>query len=242
MNIDILHPEIFPKDKIIAGLTKKNPQIAEGRGLSFSPAEVHTLTEIEEHKKLLADFLEIKPEELKFQHQVHSKRVRVIALDTNEEDADGLITNEKGLVISVKVADCAAILLYDPVHEAIGAIHSGWRGTRQNICSYGIDKMRKEYASRPKDLLAFVSPCASGRNYEVGYDVAKFFPETSVKVRKEKYLFDNKKEILTQLLDAGVRKKNIEISPICTIEDEDFHSFRRDGDKSGRMAAYIGFK
>ncbi|MGB9911954.1 MAG: polyphenol oxidase family protein, partial [Candidatus Kapaibacteriota bacterium] len=94
----------------------------------------------------------------------------------------------------------------------------------------------------PRNLLVYISPLASGKRYEVGEDVAKLFPLSTIPTPNGKYFFDNRKEIIYQLKETGVEEKNIEYSPLCTISNTNLHSYRRDKEKSGRMAAFIGLK
>ena len=128
------------------------------------------------------------------------------------------------------------------MNDVISGIHSGWRGTKLNIVNKGIKIMNDKFNSKPKQLLVYISPCASGNNYEVEYDVAQYFPNSVSKINDKKYLYDNRSEIYNQLLDARIKKENIESSKICTIDNLNYHSFRRDGNKSGRMSAFIGLK
>lgn len=242
MEIDIITPDIFPKEYIISGVTKRNLDNFPPFGLSMAPAEILTLEQVKEHQRQLANYLGIDIKQLKFQHQVHSDYIQVVNYSTGYNNSDGLITNEKGLFLCIKIADCVAVLCYDIKNNAIGAFHSGWRGTRQNIIAKGIEKMYRTYGTKPRDLLVYLSPSASGRSYEVGWDVAQYFPNAIKQISEKKYLFDNKKQIKLQLLECGVNKNNIEISEICTIEDEDYHSYRRDKEKSGRMASFIALK
>jgi YfiH family protein len=194
------------------------------------------------YRNVLSDYLGTEPSNLKFQKQVHGVNIIQVGRDYSFDTADGLITNEKGLYLCARTADCAAILIYDPVHEAVGALHSGWRGTLQNIAKAGIEKMNHAYNSKPEDILAYISPCASVENYEVDYDVAGYFPDSVIPLGNGKYLYDNKKQIFLQLIQAGLKPANIEISDVCTIADKNFHSYRRDGKAAGRMAAYIAIK
>jgi len=240
MSIDILKPTIFPNEKVISGVTLKNQHIFPEIGLTFTPSQKCTKEEVVHHKAILADEIGVELNKLKFQHQIHSDIIRVINKDSEETDSDAMITDQQGLILCVKIADCAAILAYDSKNNAIAAIHSGWRGTQQNITAKSIKRMIEIYGSKPENLLIFISPCASGNNYEVGEDVAKFFPRSTKQIEYGKYLFDNTKELLFQLQEIGVYKNNIETSDICTIENEHFHSYRRDKDSSGRMCAFIG--
>ncbi len=154
-----------------------------------------------------------------------------------------MITAFKGLVLCVIIADCAAVLMFDPKNGVVAGLHSGWRGTQMNITQKGIELLKATFKTNPADLLVYISPCASGESYIVRKDVAQHFPRTSRKINDEEYLFDNRAEIQLQLADCGVLKENIEMSAGCTIGGEnDYHSYRRDGERSGRMAAFIGMK
>ena len=86
-------------------------------------------------------------------------------------EADGLISDLPGDVIGVKIADCLGILIYDPRQRVIAAVHSGWRGTHQNIVGEAVRTLCEGWGSTPGDLWVGLSPSASGRNYEVGTDV-----------------------------------------------------------------------
>jgi len=81
---------------------------------------------------------------------------------------------------------------------------------------------------------------ASGEKYEVDLEVATLFEEKHlVELVGGKYLLDVKAANLDQLLFAGIPRKQIEVSPLCTISDERLHSYRRDGKRSGRMLVVI---
>ncbi len=70
-------------------------------------------------------------------HQVHGKKT-VLYQEGDEPknpfaEADAIVTDQKGTVLLVQTADCQSILLYDPVKKVVGGIHSGWKGSLQNI-------------------------------------------------------------------------------------------------------------
>lgn len=238
---EILNPTIFPENVIISGVTKKNLKLFPEKGFSISNLDYFSKNEIIAHRKYLAFELGFQYKQLKFQKQVHKTDIQLVNPKTaNDKKTDGMITNEKGIILNISIADCTAILIYDSVNNAIGAIHSGWRGTAANIALKSIELLNKTFKSEPHDLLVYLSPCASGRKYEVGKDVAYYFPESSIPIGNNKYLYDNQKQIIMQLLSAGILKHNIEASNICTISNKDYHSYRRDKEKSGRMSAFIG--
>ncbi|MFH1052140.1 MAG: peptidoglycan editing factor PgeF [bacterium] len=221
----------------------RNSDLFPEKGFSISNLDYYTEYEIDTHRRFLANELGYEIDKLKFQKQVHGTDIQIVSSQTpNGLETDGMITSEKGVILNVSIADCLAVLIYDPVNQVIAGIHSGWKGTKENIAKKGIRKLVENFSSNPENLLVYLSPCASGRKYVVGYDVAQFFPLTSVQINEEKYLFDNRKQVYGQLIESGVRARNIEVSDICTIENTNYHSFRRDSDKSGRMSSFIGLK
>jgi polyphenol oxidase len=239
MNLKIIKPAIFSQFNIISGVTERNIELFPQKGLSFSNAEIFSDKEIALHKNILAEYLNIPSQNLKFQHQVHGTTIRIITPQSVYEDSDAMITNFKNIIICSKIADCAAVLIYDPINQCVAAIHSGWKGTMQNITVLTINKLITEYGSNPKKLLAYISPAASVNKYEVKWDVAQYFPH-SIRIIDNIYYFDNKKEIKLQLMATGMLESNIEVSGECTISNNNLHSFRRDGKLSGRMTSFIG--
>jgi len=88
---------------------------------------------------------------------------------------DGLITNVRGVLLSVRVADCYPVLLADVKRKAIGIFHAGWRGTTQRIVEKGVGDMRRYFGSRPQDILAVVGPGIGSCCYEIGEEVENEF-------------------------------------------------------------------
>jgi YfiH family protein len=185
-------------------------------------------------------------------NQTHSDHINIITeketkgwigLEDAVEDCDALITNKKGVVLTILTADCVPILLYDKEKEVVAAIHAGWKGTEAKIVAKTVKKMITVYGSDPKDIIAGVAPAIGRCCYEVGEDVAKhFFTEPlSFDIQGEKYMLDlpfiNKK----QLLDSGVLEEHIEMSDVCTAcEVERFFSYRKEQGCSGRFMSMIG--
>jgi hypothetical protein len=108
--------------------------------------------------------------------QIHSDLVHVV---TGPEDkplvGDGLITNVSGIAIGVQTADCFPLLLVDRKNKAVGAFHAGWRGTVQRIAEKGLGLMRREYGTRPEDVVAAIGPGIQACCYEVGEDLKANF-------------------------------------------------------------------
>lgn len=108
--------------------------------------------------------------------QCHSK---VIAIASANRDApargDGLMTAEAGLLLAIQTADCIPVVVADRRLRVVAGFHAGWRGTVQRIVESGIGKMRLEFNSRPKDLLAAIGPGIGACCYAVGEEVFSAF-------------------------------------------------------------------
>jgi len=177
-------------------------------------------------------------------HQVHSARViwncgTPARHQAVRPDADALIENTPGIAVGVKTADCVPILLADPKHHAVAAIHAGWRGSAAGIVYAAVQSMGEEFGTRPDDIYAAIGPSIGPCCYEVGEEVAaKFGIPGSGHVH-----LDLRAINAGQLTDAGVPARNVSTSPACTKCESDFyHSFRRDREAAGRMISWIRIK
>lgn len=175
--------------------------------------------------------------------QIHSSKV--LRVDKKSGDgivADGLLTNEKNLFVGVKTADCLPVLLFDKNKKAVGAIHSGWRGTYNGIVSEGVKRMKEEFGSEPENLIALLGPSISKCCYEIGKDVENLLEisfSEFIEKRKGKIYFDIRGANRMLLIKAGLKDNNIFELPLCTMcEKELFFSHRR-GEK-GRNIAFVG--
>jgi len=157
---------------------------------------------------------------------------------------DGMITNVPNLLLTVQVADCVPVLLYDHRQHAIGAFHAGWRGTVASIAAIGAKAMQKEYGSNPADIQAAIGPSIGPASYQVSNDVREAFA-TNFPYAAE--LFDTNMHLnlweanRRQLLDAGLQADNITVLGEDTATQTDrFFSHRAEAGHTGRMMAAIG--
>lgn len=151
-------------------------------------------------------------------------------------DADGLITNLPGIPLMTIHADCPPIILYDPVCHAVGALHSGWRGTVGKIAAVGVQLMTERYGSRPVDILAGIGPSIGPCCYQVGEPVlsqaaAAFGSSIASKLLALQgdgsHHFDLWGAIHLTLRQAGLAAEHIEQSRVCTLCHNDrFFSYR----------------
>lgn len=185
-------------------------------------------------------------------HQVHGSQVAIIDRpDMTREDLesyDAFITDLPGVAIGVRTADCVPILLSDPVHRVIAAVHSGWKGTVLKIARSAINLMGERFGTIPADLQAVIGPAIGPKSFQVGEDVAEKFraagfpmpmiwsfegPGDGSPMSGGHHidLFQANRWILEE---CGVRPDNIQVHDIDTYLDPAFFSARREGTQCGR--------
>jgi len=154
---------------------------------------------------------------------------------------DALVTMLRGVGLLIKIADCQAIFLVDPVQGVIANVHCGWRGSVARIPEKVVTFLSDRFGTNPENLLAGISPslgpcCAEFRNY------AEELPASFRSFQARTQHFDFWAISRWQLLRAGLRPDHIEIANRCTVcESEDFFSYR--GEKTtGRNAAVLAWR
>ena len=161
-------------------------------------------------------------------------------------EADGLITKEEDLAILIFFADCVPVLIGDKKQKICAAIHSGWKGTHKNIVGKAIEQLINEHHSNPKDLLCAIGPSIGPCHFEVSFnlyqEMTNLYGEDIGLITDGKYYLDLKKTVKKQLVAHQIPDEQIAVSPLCTVCEENLYSFRREGDASGRMAAFISLK
>jgi polyphenol oxidase len=108
--------------------------------------------------------------------QFHSDVIHLITAQCTEApNGDALISNVSGILLGVQTADCVPILLADTKRHAVAAIHAGWRGTLARIVVKTLGRMRMEFGTQARDVVAALGPAIGQSCYEVGADVAQAF-------------------------------------------------------------------
>lgn len=155
--------------------------------------------------------------------------------------ADALVTDLPDKFLVIQVADCQAVLLYDPVRQVVANVHCGWRGSILNIIGRSIEAMKHHFDCRPERIRAGIGPslgpcCAEFINYK------EEIPAVFWDYKDASDHFDFWAVSRDQLIDAGVPERNIELSRICTrCQTDEFYSYRA-AKTTGRFAAVIGLK
>jgi len=210
----------------------------EPRGMNLSFRVGDDPANVVENRKRFFGSLGIMESGLAIPHQCHSNNIQIVSLPGEYDACDGLVTQTKGLFLSVSVADCLPVVLYDSTNSVLGLVHAGWRGTAQGIVAKTVELMVKHFRADSSGMVAYLGPSAGVCCYEVGREVAEAFSLDQVERHGDRLSLNLKRANCHQLLGTGLSVENIEISPYCTIcTPQLFHSHRRDGNKSGRMMA-----
>ena len=189
--------------------------------------------------------------------QVHAAGVRVLKQGETGAgdvaalpDADAIVSNAKGYVLSVQVADCVPILMASAKAGVVAAVHAGWRGTCAGVARAAVDAMAREFRVDPSDLTVAVGPSIGPCCYGVGPSVLEAFALAGageedlarwfVKTEHGSLRLDLWAVNRDQLVGAGVREDHVYRSGLCTqTHRESFESYRVDGANAGRMLALI---
>jgi len=196
----------------------------------------------------------VTADRLRLVKQVHGIAVAVARRGAPAPDArpeaDIIVTDDPSIAIGVRVADCAPVLLHDPVTRVVGAAHAGWRGTASGAAAAAVRAMEKAFGARPTDLVAAIGPCLGACCGEVGPDVVEAFraggaDRASLDTwftpgRGDRSFLDLERANRDQLERAGLNPHAIFASGLCTKTHRDrLHSYRGDRDAAGRLLGAI---
>ena len=163
------------------------------------------------------------------------------------EGFDSIITDQNGLTIMIRVADCVPVILYDPASKIIAVVHAGWKGTLSEITIKTIHQMKKQFGCSPASIKAGIGPSIGKCCFSVSNEVAEKFTgqlersEYFVNQNNNSSYVDLKKANMVQMIIAGLKEENIETSEICTSCSSDvFFSHRREKGRAGRFALLAG--
>lgn len=164
---------------------------------------------------------------------------------------DALVTNDKDVTLVTYYADCTPVFFVDPVRNAIGLAHAGWRGTVGEITKKVVEKMTAEFGTVPADLVCAIGPVIGKCCYEVSSDCANEFiklfgaesPVIEKTARADKFMIDLALANKLLLIKAGVKEENIVLSDLCTQCNSDLlWSHRATAGKRGTMSAFMSLK
>jgi YfiH family protein len=169
--------------------------------------------------------------------QVHSDCVVFAGGPGVHGKADALLTDRSGFALAIRTADCVPILIADPEHHAVAAVHAGWRGTVSGVLTKTLAEMTSHFDTAAERVFVAIGPAIGVCCFEVGPEVAVQFGHPAEKTHVD-LIESNRRQVLT----AGVPAEHIAVAGRCTrCEARLFHSFRRDKEQAGRMVSAIGW-
>lgn len=224
-------------------------------GVSSGPFDSLNFTEvggdseenIQKNLNLVAQALRVQAEQIYFLTQVHGVAVRRVEsgedrMKVRAEVGDVVLSGKSDVAAAIRTADCVPILLACQETGLVAACHSGWQGCVKNVAGSAVRALREAGA---RSLLAAVGPHISLASFEVSEEVAEELAQASpdpdiVDRSGEKPHVDLRKMVHAQLRAEGLAESSLDDVPGCTVLDsEDFFSFRRDKNPSGRMLSAI---
>lgn len=231
---------------IVAGFSTRHGGVSEGphASLNLSLSMGDAEAQVWENRRRLFEAVGFSLDQVAYAGQVHGAEVVAVREAGLYRRCDGMVTGTPGLLLCISAADCAAVLLADAEAPVVGACHAGWRGAAAGIVARTVAAMQR-LGAEPGRLRAYVSPCISAENFEVGPEVAAQFDPAFVRrwPGKAKPHVDLKAAVAAQLEEAGVGALRVEVSPHCTMAETDtFFSHRAEKIRSGRMLGFVGMR
>lgn len=196
--------------------------------------------------------------------QLHTKNVKVLDAKINKDkpdlyemeynETDGFVTNKKNIVLSTTNADCILLMFFDPVKKVISNVHSGWKGTLQEISIEAVNKMINQFGCNPKDIICCICPSIRKCHFEVDKDVKDMFYDKFKELAEIDEIIEyneqkNKWNIDTVLINKvilkkmGLKPENIIDSGLCSVCNSNIiHSYRVEKQGYGVETALIELK
>ncbi len=247
----------FPE--LLHGFTTRYGGVSEGiySSLNLGFGRGDEAERVEENYRILCSALGLKTEDVIVTRQIHSDIVRKVSSadkkqrlsDPTPYEADALVTDEKGLVLTIFIADCIPVLLYAADSKAVGAAHAGWRGTVADIAGKTVETLCREYGGKTENIHAVIGEGIGRCCFETGPEVYKAVKALglncdmdvlAVDDRNGKYHVDLKEVNRQLLLCAGVPYGNITVSAECTrCMSDKYWSHRATNGERGVQAAFI---
>lgn len=250
-------PEIFHpwKDKLLGGIFLGSLENGEERNLSFSSDE--SADQVLKYRAAFCQQLQLPKDSYHSLQQCHGSRVITLPGPEQQDcrgktppQADGMLSNEKGILMAVYAADCVPILVYDPEKHCAAALHGGWKGCYSEIAPQGLRQMTRLYKSAPQDVRVWMGPAIGSCCYQVDQDLAEKFQNRFgltappyIEKRNGSWYLDLREIHKWQLIKMGVPAHQISCDTHCSYcNKREYPSYRREKEKAGRMTAFLSLK
>jgi YfiH family protein len=253
-------PDISAHSGLVCGTTTRTGGVSlpPFDSLNPGPSWFDDPESMEKNREIIAQKIGWDRNKMVFCIQTHSSHICFVTAkesgagsfddETGIPDTDALYTETSGLLLCVVTADCHPILVADPKRRAIAAVHAGWKGAFAGIASKTV-KLFLDRGSSPKDLIIAHGPGIEACCYGVSEEYRSHWLsknrmyENCFSSKNGQPYFDLRKAIDLELTDCGVEKEKIYSLRNCTCcHEEKFYSYRRDGERTGRMMNFIGMR
>ena len=195
------------------------------------------------NRNRLFESIGIKESQIAFTDQIHSANVNRANQSGLYKHTDAIITDRPNLFLAIQTADCFPLFAFHPEKKIVAAIHAGWRGAQKGIVENTMLHMKAQFNLDLSELLVVIGPGLQKECFEVEKDVYDLFDNKYVfkTKQKNKRLLNLETYLIDILKRQGVLRENIHSTGICTkCSEDEYYSFRRNGNKSGRMLGVIG--
>jgi YfiH family protein len=249
MNIELYINE----EEIVAGMTLRDDEEPESGNMALHTCS--SANDVIKNRIKFASFLGCDLGSLTCSDQTHSDNFVEVsytdrgrgALEQNSSfpDTDAIFTFEPNILLGCFTADCVPVIFFNKACGLIGVIHSGWRGTVNEISLKVFKHLIFEKTCNPVDFQVFIGKALSQEKFEVDGDVYKQFialgyaePYIVYNCITDKYHIDNKLTVKKQCELAGIPPEQIYVDPACTFKNPQCFSYREDQTR-GRHMSFI---
>jgi polyphenol oxidase len=228
------------KDGIAHGFFGRRGGVSKSvfESLNCGPGSGDNPDDVRANRKLVADALGAAPEKLLSLYQIHSAECLSVLEPWGEErpQADGMVTDIPGIVLSILTADCAPVLFCGWAGDkpVIGAAHAGWKGAIVGVLERTVEKMVRDYGVDIESIRACIGPCIQKKSYEVSQEFYETFMEQDGDNEKffqgsrkdGHFMFDLPRYCGYRLYNCGVQRVLIEEANTY-VDEAAYFSFRR---------------
>jgi len=218
-NIEYLQfKKLLEYDNLQHCITLRTGDLDFGAIDNFSEKEAEFI----ENYKRICDALKFDYNNIIRPKQTHTDNIEIITKKQEKieifpeylDNVDGLITNQKNIILATSYADCIPLMFFDPIKNVIASIHSGWQGTLKKIGKKAVQKMIDNFNCKPENIICTIGPSIRTCHFEVQNDVSELFYEEFKYTNKiNEIIKDNKIDtvLINQIIlqEIGLKKENI---------------------------------
>ena len=245
-------------DALVHAFCTRRGGITEGHfaSLNFSAREGDGSDRVRKNGEIIASAFNLHEDQFFSVHQVHGDRILIVdhknidSLKQQQHQCDAIMTDQPGLAIGIKTADCVPVFLAAKTQRIIAVIHAGWRGTALNISAKTVAAFAETFSCRPADMIAAIGPSIGPCCYQVDDAVFKAgggnenWESAFLPGRKQgEWLLDLPSANKRQLIQAGIPWESVFTADLCTSCRKDlFFSHRGEAGKTGRQINFMMLK